>query len=170
MPKIHTKNNLEIQFDEEDFDLVSSYRWNICNSKGKKYARTTIYHPKKHDVYLHHLIMGKPKRGHAILFLDGDTLNLKRENLVQIPFFTKSHINEWHLTSKSSIYRGVYIRHGFYVSKITYDGLTNYLGQFKSEEEAAVVYDLKAIELYKEFAVTNIVQNPFIQNINPNPN
>jgi hypothetical protein len=64
----------------------------------------------------------------------------------------------------------VYIRHGFYVSKITYDGLTNYLGQFKSEEEAAVVYDLKAIELYKEFAVTNIVQNPFIQNINPNPN
>ena len=149
---------MEIEFSEEDSDLVSLYRWHISNVKDKKYVRTTIYHPKKEVLYLHHLIIGKPQRGFSILFVDGNTLNCKRDNLIHIKSHTKSHI----IPSKSFKYRGIYIRNGFYHARISYDGKTHYLGKFKSEEEAIITYDLMAIEFFEIYAQTSMINAPTI--------
>jgi hypothetical protein len=161
MKKIQLKNNVEILVDDEFYSDLINHKWNICKTKGKNYVRTTIYHPKKQDIYLHHLVLGGLIKGHTALFIDGNSLNCQKENLNQIPFHTKLHIRPNHITNKTSKYRGVYLNKGKFISAIQMDGKLNYLGKFITEKEAAIKYDLKAIELYKQFAITNIISNPY---------
>jgi hypothetical protein len=162
MKIIQLKNNIEILVDDEIYGEVVNHKWNICNAKGKSYIRTTIYYPKKQDIYLHHIVLGGLIKGYTTLFIDGNSLNCQKENLMQIPFHTKSHIRLCHFANKTSKYRGVYENNGKFISAIQIDGKLNYLGKFITEKEAAIKYDLKAIELYKQFAVTNIITNPYI--------
>jgi len=162
MKKIQLKNNFEILVDDEIYGDVVSHKWNICNVKGKKYIRTTVYHPKKQDIYLHHVVLGGLTKGYTTLFIDGNSLNCQKVNLMQIPFHTKSHIRLCNFNNKTSKYRGVYENNGKFIAAIQIDGKLNYLGKFITEKEAAIKYDLKAIELYKQFAVTNIITNPYI--------
>lgn len=161
MKKIQVKNSVDILVDDEFYQLTASYKWNICKSRDKQYARATIYHPKKKDIYLHHLILGGLKSGHSAYFIDGNTLNCQENNIIQVPFHTKSHIKKCTFLNKTSMYRGVFLKFGMFISAITYMSKTSYLGVFKTEKEAAIAYDLKAIELYKEFAKTNIMINPY---------
>lgn len=161
MKKIQLKNNIEILVDDEIYGDVVNYKWYICNTKGKNYIRTTIYHPKKQDIYLHHIVLGGLIKGYTILFIDGNSLNCQKENLMQVPFHIKSHIRLCHFLNKSSKYRGVYENNGKFIASIQMEGKPNYLGKFINEKEAAIKYDLKAIELYKQFAITNIITNPY---------
>lgn len=161
MKKIQLKNGLEVLVDDEIYREVVNHKWNICKVKGKSYVRTTIYFPKKQDIYLHHIVLGGLTKGYTALFVDGDSLNCQKENLIQVPFHTKSHIRPCNFVNKTSKYRGVYERRGKYISSIQMGGKLNYLGKFISEKEAAIKYDLKAIELYKQFAITNIITNPY---------
>lgn len=162
MKKIQLKNDIEILVDDEVYGDVTNYKWNICKIKGKNYVRTTIYHPKKQDIYLHHIVLGGLNKGYTVLFLDDNSFNCQKENLMQIPFHTKSHIKLCHYTKKSSKYRGVYENNGKFISGIRIEGKANYLGKYLSEMEAAIKYDLKAIEFYKQFAITNIIPNPYL--------
>ncbi|GGD47842.1 hypothetical protein GCM10011514_09770 [Emticicia aquatilis] len=161
MKKIQLKNGLEVLVDDDIYGEVVNHKWNICTVKGKRYVRTTIYFPKKQDIYLHHIVLGGLMKGYTALFVDGNSLNCQKENLIQVPFHTKSHIRPCHFTNKTSKYRGVYVSRGMYISSIQMGGKFNYLGTFISEKEAAIKYDLKAIELYKQFAITNIITNPY---------
>lgn len=56
-----------------------------------------------------------------------------------------------------SHYKGVSWRkpYGFWRAIINSGGQRTYIGSFRSEEDAAHAYDLKAIELHGEFAVLN---------------
>lgn len=161
MKKIYLKDDIEILVDDDVYADVVDYKWNICKTKNKNYVRTTIYHPKKQDIYLHHIILGGLVKGYTSLFIDGNSLNCQRENILQIPYHTKSHIKQYHFINKTSKYRGVYLKNGKFISVIQMDGKLNYLGKFITEKEAAIKYDLKAIELYKQFAITNIISNPY---------
>ena len=49
MKKIQVKNSVDILVDDEFYQLTASYKWNICKSRDKQYARATIYHPKKKE-------------------------------------------------------------------------------------------------------------------------
>ncbi len=60
-----------------------------------------------------------------------------------------------------SVYRGVTRNRGQWTARITKDDVKLHLGYFNTEEEAAIAYDLKAKELYGEFAWVNFTQpNP----------
>lgn len=55
-------------------------------------------------------------------------------------------------------YKGVYqMKSGKYYVKIKHRGKQNYLGSYHTEEEAALVYNQKALELFGEFANLNEV-------------
>jgi hypothetical protein len=57
----------------------------------------------------------------------------------------------------SSKYFGVYLRkNGKWMSRISYNGVTHYLGSFEEEIDAAKAYNAKAIKYYKENANLNI--------------
>jgi hypothetical protein len=57
-------------------------------------------------------------------------------------------------------YKGVYHdkRHNTYDAYITFEGKRYYLGAYKTAVEAAKVYNKKALELHKEFANLNKVE------------
>ncbi len=161
MVKFQINNDCVVLVDDEDACLLDTYKWNINKWKGKRYLRTTVYKPQKHDLYLHHLIIGGRKEGHVLYYLDGNTLNLQKENIVELPSYTKSHVNNYLFLNKTSKYRGVYFLSGKFIAQISFNGETRNLGKYQEEREAAIIYDLKAIELYREYANTNIVNNPF---------
>lgn len=161
MAKITIENNCTILIDDDDISLLDKYKWHTCKSRGKKYLRTTIYKPRKQDLYLHNLIIGERKIGHSFYFVDGNPLNLQKENIIQIPNFTSRHLNASASPKKTSIYRGVYLNGGKYVAQISFKKKLEYIGRFQNEVHAAISYDLKSLELHKEFAKTNIIVNPY---------
>lgn len=61
------------------------------------------------------------------------------------------------LEKKSSKYRGVYYRRNKPHSTIQFGNKTYYLGKFNTEEEAAIAYNKKAIELFGNNAKLNII-------------
>jgi group I intron endonuclease len=70
------------------------------------------------------------------------------------------HANQGIKTCKNptSQYVGVRKRRGYtYQARIYYKGEEIYLGSFKTEEEAAEAYNKKAIELYGDEAILNII-------------
>ena len=161
MIKVQVNPDCEVLVDDEDAYLLNTYKWHIKKWKGKSYLRTTLYKPRKHDLYVHHLIMKDVRKGCSYYFLDRNTLNLQKENIVALLSTTKSHICNVSLLNKTSKYRGVYFSSGKFIAQIRFNGEKQHLGTYQEEREAAIIYDLKAIELYKEHAHTNIMSNPF---------
>jgi len=44
-----------------------------------------------------------------------------------------------------------------YIATIAENGKTKHLGTFKTEKEAAIAYNKKALELWREFAKLNVI-------------
>jgi len=57
--------------------------------------------------------------------------------------------------SRTREYKGVERRGGSYRSRIRKDGKEYHIGSFKTAKEAAIAYDIKAIELHGDFSYTN---------------
>lgn len=73
--------NRTIMIDDEDYDFVSSKKWNVANNKYNKNAGS--YFSTRHNgkrIYLHRLLMNAP-RNKQVDHIDGDTLNNTRANL-----------------------------------------------------------------------------------------
>lgn len=162
MIKVVYKENCNVLVDEEIMPLMSQYKWYVSKSRGKKYLKTTIYKPRKQSIYLHNLIAGERKAGHSFYFMDGNTLNLQKDNILQIPNFIHRYLRVFQFQKKSSVYRGVYFRSGKYIAQISFNKKPMYLGTFDDEKNAAICYDLKALELFKENAQTNLINNPYV--------
>ncbi|MHC4659626.1 MAG: AP2 domain-containing protein, partial [Planctomycetota bacterium] len=60
----------------------------------------------------------------------------------------------------SSNYKGVHFRRreGLWMARITVDGRTLYLGDFKEEVDAARAHDRAAMKYHREFAALNFEQ------------
>ncbi len=71
-------------------------------------------------------------------------------------------MNGEELFRKSSKYKGVHWSntHNKWVAQIQYKGKQTYLGLFKKEDDAAISYNVKATELFGEFAHLNEVLTP----------
>jgi hypothetical protein len=65
-----------LKISPEDQELVDKYEWRV-NSRGYIVRRGR----NNSQNYLHHLIIGKPKKGFVVDHIDGDKENNTRENL-----------------------------------------------------------------------------------------
>ena len=123
--------------DDEDYDRVMEYNWNICNN----------YAENNNMGYLHRFIMNPPY-DMVVDHIDHDKLNCRKYNL---------RVCSQQDNLKNSIaknkYKGVSwckVKKKWRVSI-----LYKHIGYYKTEEEAAKIYDEKANELYGEFAWLN---------------
>lgn len=95
--------------------------------------------------------------GFLVDHINGNTLDNRRSNL---RFATKSQ-NSINSTKSSGVsnYKGVWFRQRKkpWVAEINKDGIKYYLGSYSNEVEAALAYNKKAVELFGEFAVENVV-------------
>lgn len=107
---------------------------------------------------MHSFIMSPPV-GFIIDHKDHNGLNNQRSNL-RICTYEQNQYNRKKCRKKcSSIYKGIYWhkRDKKWIAKIRVNNERICIGYFNDEIEAARAYDIKAKELFREFACPNFV-------------
>lgn len=141
--------------DDEDYPILSRYKWQVSLRETNIYAVTDI---NRKRIYMHRMIMGEPK-GMTVDHRDGDGLNNRRSNL-RIATRRQNVINRLRLLpNRASKYRGVFriTKSPSWRAQIFVKGKSIYLGSFATEEAAALAYNAAALQYHGEFAVLNSV-------------
>ena len=152
---ILTNKNIKIYVDEKYWHSLIKFTWDL-NADG--YAYTTV---KTQKFTMHRLIMENfenMKIGNNVV----DHINHKRidnrvENL-RIVSHSENNQNRKKKQGTLSKYIGVEPSGGKWCSSITYQKKKYHLGSYQTQEEAAEVYNKKALELYGEQAKINIIK------------
>lgn len=146
-----------LKFDEEDRHLVEGIPWQLNGKKDRdRYASMRSGGTK---VYLHILIAGS-RPGMVVDHKNGDTLDNRRENLRHVPNGT--NIQNQHRNRGSSQFQGVTFvkKPGTWYAKITHHYVQYGLGRYRTDVEAAAVYDAAARILFGVDAKLNLPAEP----------
>lgn len=141
----------EVLIDDEDADLVATYKWSVAIKRGVPYFQST----SKPSIQLARLILSAPAE-FLVDHINGNTLDNRKSNLRLATKRTNAQ-NMKSNRGSTSKYKGVCwdkFRNKWRAT-IKVDGKQVHLGRFLTEEDAAKMYDKKAKEFFKEFARTN---------------
>jgi hypothetical protein len=150
-----TKNGKEFIFDQEDLSLVEQYVWHL--SRG--YPQTNIKtNGIKTTLKLHNLILNTSSE-QIVDHINGDPTDNRRVNLRRASLSE----NMWNTRKTrlqcSSKFKGVSYKkaNNKWCARIKFKHKTINIGYFNNETDAAIAYNNKALELFQEFAVLNII-------------
>ena len=141
----------EVFVDKEFSFLLIEHSWKIRPHRNTKYV---FYWRGKKRIYMHRIIM-EVKAGQIVDHVNGNGLDNRKQNL-RVCSSQQNSFN-CRTNNKSSGFKGVTWdkTRKIWAAKITHNYKTINLGRFKSKEEAARRYDLKAKELFGVFARPN---------------
>ena len=154
--KITLTRGFEAIIDDADFELVSKYKWRAGVGRWGVYAVTWMRTGGKgRHVYLHRFLLGIPA-GLQINFVNGDTLDCRRDNL-RPATASEIHADRNIGPSNKSGYKGVSFnkQSGKFKAYTKHKGVLIYLGLFPNAIDAARAYNRKARELRGEFTFLN---------------
>ncbi len=142
--------------DDIDIVKIKDYTWRIYSNWKVKYAVTNGYvNGKRTTIRMHRLVVNA-KPNEKIDHINGNGLDNRKINLRRCT----SSQNMGNISKRlgSSKYKGVCWgkKENKWRAKISYAGRQYHLGFYMSEKEAALAYNKKAKELFKEFARINI--------------
>jgi hypothetical protein len=150
------KNKIaETIIDVEDYEKCKFYKW--CGFKDRD-GNIRVINSKAG--YLSNFVMDfKPTRFICTDHIDGNTLNNRRKTNLQICTMQQNLMKSKLYKNNSSGYRGVCWdkTHNKWVANVQYNYKSIRIGSFFKKEEAALAYNVKAIELFGEFAILNDV-------------
>lgn len=161
MATLTSTNGIEFQVDDDDVDILSSYRWGAYvmnkDSTGKRYVMGRVN--GRRAVYLHRFLM-QPKRSETVDHINLNPLDNRRSNL-RIASRSQQGMNREKPSNNTSGFKGVYWdkARGRWKAQIKTKGVYKGLGRFSTPEQAAVAYDDAAKKLHGEFAVLNFPSN-----------
>lgn len=142
--------------DDEDFELLSRYKW-YCQGMpgGDKAARHPLGNNKRSTILMHRVIMGAPDN----VFVDHinhNTLDNRRSNL-RICTNSENQHNRVRSINNTSGYKGVTWNKKTqkWLSRVHLNGICHVLGSFDDIKDAARAYDKFAKESFGEFALLN---------------
>lgn len=142
--EIQLKHGLRAKFDDTMAGVFLPLKWNLLRGRGKPYVRHNLYsqnEKKLFDVFMHHMVVGRPLHGKVVDHINGDTLDNRAENLRIISHRENSvRADKIATGTKTSKYVGVSRSKGKWISVIQINGHLNYLGRFSSEEQARDAY------------------------------
>lgn len=156
MKQLKLTNGTYAQVDDEDYERLIQYTWlydegrinRVTHSKEDKElyseGRKTIHIPLANEVM--------NKFGVIFDHKDQDFRNNQKDNLREC---TRSQNNSNTIYYNSHGFRGVSKNKRRWRAVITFNKKRINIGSFKTKEEAARAYDIKARELYGEFAILN---------------
>lgn len=144
--------------DDKDYESLSQWKWQ-CTARG--YAIRT---GRKADgalrgsgILMHRQIMDAPQ-GLEVDHVNGNRLDNQRGNLR----VCTGEQNRSHITKRkgSRTYKGARPLDGHWVAYLTNGkGNQEYLGFYRTEEEAAIAYNRRAREIWGERAVLNDIED-----------
>ena len=117
--------------DDEDYELVSKYKWYFHNNG---YARTS--HGK---TYMHRLIMNVNDKSIEIDHINHNKLDNRKENLRKCSHYENMKNKKMHKNNTSGVI-GVSKDKNKWRSQIQVSGKTIFLGRFESIDEASIAY------------------------------
>ena len=139
--------NGEALIDDELLSIVGAYNW-YKSSHG--YAVSTV---NGKQILMHRFIMGA-KGDDVVDHKNGNKLDNRKENL---RFVTRSQNSQnCRKPMNKTGFIGVAYDKGTIKAHVRINGKRFHLGTFKSEIEAAKVYDAKALEVFGPDARTNV--------------
>lgn len=139
--------------NEEDFELVSSYKWYASKGKNTYYA----HHKRLSLVSMHRLIMGVTDSKIFVDHKNRNGLDNTRINL-RLATHIQNNCNKCGYKNRSSTFKGVYWNKEKmkWTCQITPPGeKTRHIGHFKSEIAAAMAFNEAALRYHGEFAYIN---------------
>jgi hypothetical protein len=163
MREIEFKPDHVALVDDEDYEKVSKYEWRLRISHGNnKYAihKKRLETGKLTTESMHRLILNLTDPKIMVDHINHNGLDNRKENMrianSKTNCYNKKKINK----ITSSNYKGVYFHKNNkkWCSRIKQNYKRFFLGYFNSEEEAALVYNKKAKELFGEFACLNVIE------------
>jgi len=142
---------------DKDYARVSKFKWHITRNRTTVYAYSRLGKGRAApEVPMHVLIMGT-----KVDHIDHNGLHNWRKNL-RPATQRQNMMNITKTSSKtSSKYKGVcWHKAGKkWFAYIKLYGKMHYIGLFSAEKDAALAYDVKARELFGEFANPNFKEN-----------
>jgi hypothetical protein len=161
MKKIPLTQRRYALVDDEDFDFLNQWEW-FVSAEGYAVRNKTVIDAegkkKQKTVWMHRIINNTPaelKTDH----IDGDRLDNRKENLRSVTQSENSQNSGKWGKNKTSKYKGVnfHKRDGIWQAAITANGVRKHIGQFQTEEAAALAYNEIAKMMHGEFAKLNKV-------------
>lgn len=163
MKKIALNQNKFTIVDDEDFEHLNQWRWFATKRGNSFYAERSQRVGKRKlgkskGFKIHRLIMGITDPLVLCDHIDGDGLNNQKSNL-RLCNRSQNNCNRRSSKNSSSKFKGVSYHRitKMWQSSMTKDKKSIYIGLFRTEVEAAIAYNKKAIELHGEFANLNCV-------------
>lgn len=149
--------------DDDDFELLNSFNWQSYNHR-----RTTIVHRKRliwesdelpKVIKMHRFILNA-KPGQIVDHKDGNALNNQKSNL-RFCTYSQNARNAPSRLGSTSRFLGVSKRNDSkkWQAQIQEDGKSYKIGDYDSEVEAALAYNISASFRFREFARLNVISN-----------
>lgn len=159
--EISVGNGLVAIVDDIDYDILTTHKWHVGKHKSNKiYAMRNAWdsESKKHFPERMHRAILKTMPGTEVDHVNGNGLDNRRCNLRECTH--AQNMQNRIKTVGSSKYKGVTWnkQSSLWASSIRHCYKAIFIGYFKNEEDAARAYNVKALELFGEFANINIVE------------
>lgn len=141
--------------NDADFKFLNQWSWFLGES-GYPTRQTSI--GKKILIFRMHSILRPPVKGFVIDHADGNKLNNQKENLRYATPSQNSTNSKPPYDKKDSIYKGVCHSGKNFRAYIVINGKQKHLGNFHTETEAAVAYNVGAKKHLRKFAWLNDIK------------
>lgn len=151
MKKIPLSQGQFCLIDDADFPALSKHRWSF-NPRGSAIRWDG---ERKQFVALHREILNAP-RDMCVDHINGDKRDNRKNNL-RLCTHSQNSANRTHPPQGRSGYYGVYWHEGKqkWQARVMKDYRDFSVGYFKEARDAALARDVKAVELFGEFATLN---------------
>lgn len=158
MKYIKLTDNKIAKIDDDDFELVSKYKWCLSYKKAKRlYAISKI---GGKNVRMHRLIINAP-RNLLVDHINFNTLDNRKENL-RLCNPTENARHSRTLIKTKSGFKGVVYERGLrkkpWRVRIRFNGTYTTIGYYKKKELAAKAYNKAAKAYFGKFASLNVLK------------
>ena len=161
MKEIFLTQNQIALIDDDDYEMVSLFKWNAKRGSKTYYASTTVCFCGYNIMLRMHRLLLNAEENQLIDHINGNGLDNRKANL---RFCTPSQnsMNRKPLTIKNrkpcySLFKGVSWRKdvNLWVAYIRANNIKKHIGYFSNEKDAAQAYNVAAKGIHGEFAFLN---------------